>query len=118
MSDHRTEIHSGEFRQSRHYPVAAAVEDVAAQSFSRFYPDAQWPPVNAQFADVYRLAAWRLLTPLTVVAALDCSVLTSREWLSLNESEQSEWIAKAQGTNSLLARTAVGAMTAESVAAI
>lgn len=22
MSDHRTEIHSGEFRQSRHYPVA------------------------------------------------------------------------------------------------
>jgi len=113
----RDEIHSGEFRQSRHYPVARSVERVAAQTFKRLHPDTEWPPVNGHFADVYRLASWRLLSPLETVAALDYETLTAGSWAALPDDQREAWFEHVRGTNSRLSRTRIGRFTAEVITA-
>ncbi|WP_236603784.1 hypothetical protein [Rhodococcus sp. WAY2] len=104
MNQLRSEIHSGEFQCSRHYPVSRRVEDAAAQAFMECLPGSEWPPVNTQFADVFRLAAWRLLVPIETVAALDCSTLTGLDWSVLAPDAQSEWIDRARASIARLTR--------------
>ncbi|ELB90354.1 hypothetical protein Rwratislav_24786 [Rhodococcus wratislaviensis IFP 2016] len=60
--------------------------------------------MNTQFADVFRLAAWRLLVPVETVAALDCSTLTGRDWSALAPDAQSEWIDRARASIARLTR--------------
>ncbi|GAA3129696.1 hypothetical protein GCM10020255_003130 [Rhodococcus baikonurensis] len=61
-------------------------------------PETEWPPVNGHFADVYRLASWRLLTPLETVAALDYETLTASSWDALPDDQREAWFEHVRGT--------------------